>query len=662
MSPPARTVLTAILLCASAVAASAGDIESLSIDRNGQVQAMLAGGAFHDVGMNIRLAGKGWKQHPSLNEARDVRREAAGDRRIFRGRLLLDEKPTLAYEETVEPADGGTRITFRLTALRDAEIAGVFVFFHLPVEMFARGRATAMEPGEKSDASTVMPAELPEDYHFAKGTARGLEVVGPGGEARVRIVGDAVRPFVIQDHRKWGHASYSAYFRMIGGELVKGETTDASFTLALAAPADKATAKLRVEPQRKLYRLDGFGGNFCYGVDSPVTRHNVETIGMGWARVGVKLDQWEQQNDNDDPNEMNWAAYESRDKPGTQLRADFLMARKLAELKVPYIASAWRVPEFVTARPGQHWRVRKRVIPREKWPEALECVGSYLLYLKRAYDTEPEMFSFNESDIGCFVLMDAEEHRDWNKACGAYLARLGLKTKVLLADSAKAKVAFAEPTIADPQALKHCAAVAFHTWHKGPEVYRRWRKLADRIGLPLMTTEVGPDAMAWKNGSYRGLLYYINELRMYQEILLHARPRAVLEWEYTADYRMLEVEEGPDGRERLRPTPRYWMIRQFANLTPRPARGLATSSDHPKVLLTAFADEAGKALVLHIANCGAARRAELTGLPAGVKHLAATGVTWTAGRQKLTPVAVRGRAVALDLAEFSLLTLVAAGE
>ena len=656
---PIRTLAALPVLVAGASLALAAD--EAQTDAKGRIRMLRAGGEFHEITTDLAVAMPDWKRIHRLASAREVRQGRRGKTRWWRGTLPAGGEGGIAFEQELTEAGGAVRLAIRVEARQDVETAGVFLFVHVPIGLFAGGQAEAIEPEPNQPKNAAMPEKLPKEHHFLSTTSRGVRITDKKGATRLEIALDRPLPLTMQDGRKWGGSRYDAYFRLLGGKLRKGDSAELNVTLTLAAPQDRRAARLTLAATRKRYRLWGFGGNFCYGVDSPVTRHNVANIRMGYARVGVKLELWEPVNDNASPEEMNWSAYERRDRPGSKTHADFLLAQRLAKLRVPYIASTWRVPEFVTASPGRGAGARNRKLPREKWPEVLECVGSYLLHAKRKYATEPEMFSFNESDIGCFVRMTAEEHRDWNKACGAYLAKLGLKTKMLLADCATARVAFAEPTARDPEAMKHCTALAFHTWHKGPKDFAAWRDLARRLKLPLIAAEVGPDAGAWRDGSFRTRPYFLKELRMYQEILLHAEAQALLEWEYTSDYRMVEVEQGPDGKETVRPTPRFRMIQQFANHTPRPAEALATESDHPKVLFTAFAAAkgGGKALVLHVANVGAARKATLAGLPARGGEFQAVQTTWAGGRKQCPPVRARDGTLALDLAEFSLLTLTA---
>ncbi len=630
------------------------------VDHKGRVRMLRAGSEFHEITTELVVAAPKWSRQYRQGEASNVRHETRGGRQRWTGEIPAGQGGAIAYEQELIEAGGEVRLSCRVRARGDVEAAGVFLFVHVPVRLFAGGRCELLGADANSKPAATMPAKLPEKHHFLDGRASGLTLTDRRGTTRLKIALDRPLPLTLQDGRKWKGDHYDAYFGLLHGRLRDGQSAELAVRLKLTAPQDRRAARLTLNAARRRYRLDGFGGNFCYGVDSPVTRYNLANIQLAWARVGVKLDQWEPTNDNGSPDEIDWKFFGRRDRPGSELRADFLTAQRLARMNVPYIASAWRVPEFVTAQPGRGWQARKRKLPKAKWPEVMECIGSYLLYIKREYDTEPVMFSFNESDIGCFILMTPEEHRDWIKACGAYLAGLGLKTKMLLGDCTKrGNTAFIEPAAGDAEAMKHVAAVAFHTWSKRPEHYRAWREVARRLKLPLIAAEVGPDAAAWKDRSFNLLHYFVREMRMYQELLLHADLQAVLEWEYTADYRMVEVEKQDGGKEAIRPTPRFWMIRQFANTTPRPATALETKSDHDKVLFTAFtgAKPGGGGLVLHVANVGAPRKAAITGLPGNVGRLQAVRTSWDKGSEELSPVDVRTGKAELDLAQFSLLTL-----
>jgi hypothetical protein len=651
------SIMGALLLAGGARAA-----DEAHTDWKGRIKMLRDGCEFRKVSTDVYVALPKWSRSFNLQESRRARREKRDGVRRFTGVLPAGDANAIAFEKTIEEGGGKVRVSLRVTARNDMEVAGVFLFVYWPVGAFADGRCEMLEPqaDPNKPTATTMPAKLPEDHHFLDGKSKGVAATAAGGATRLRVELDRLVPTTLQDGRKWKDRRYSAFFQLLGGKLRKGQAASLTATLKLTVPQDRRPARLALDASRKRYRLAGFGGNFVYGVDSPITRHNLANLKIAWARTGMKLEQWEPTNDNDSPDEINWAFFEARDRPGSELRADFLLARRLARRKIPYATSVWRVPAFMTDHPERDPYSGKRTIPRDKWPEMMESIGAYLLYAKRKYGAEAELFSFNESDSGVYVKMTPEEHRDLIKQFGAHLAKLGLKTRMLLGDGAKrGYTAFVEPAAKDPDAMKHVGALAFHTWGRRPEDYRAWRRVARRLKLPLLAAEVGPDASAWRDRSFNTLHYFAREIRMYQEILLHADPHALLEWEYTADYRMVETERGPDGAERLKPTPRFWMIQQFANLTPQPAWALHTASDHPGVLLTAFAGTGKDSarLTLHVANPGAARPAALTGLPRRIESLRAVQTTWDRHREKLPAVKARDGRVELQLPGFSLLTL-----
>ncbi len=247
----------------------------------------------------------------------------------------------------------------------------------------------------------------------------------------------------------------------------------------------------------------------------------------------------------------------------------------------------------------------------------LESVGSYLIYAKKKYGAEPDLFSFNEANIGVYVLFEPEEHRDAIKSFGAYFKKLGLKTKMLLADATgpDGTYTYALPAANDPEALQYCGAVAFHSWGgTTPERYRLWGEVAEWVNLPLLVAEAGVDAAAHQGRRYDSFHYGLREVKQYQDLLEYARPQGIIFWEYTNDYGLAKVSREGE-QELVEPTPRYHFMRHWANLTPRNSDNLTTTSSHEKVRVTAFRGAEG--FTVHIANLGPARELALEGLPAG---------------------------------------------
>lgn len=440
-----------------------------------------------------------------------------------------------------------------------------------------------------------------------------------------------------------------------------------STMLTPAVQPDTTPAAINVDPSRVRYDLDGFGGDYCFGVGSPVTQYTLRNLHIAWARVEMKAWEWEPENVNTDPNQFNWPTLEARDTPGSDLRHDFEVARQIQRLGVPFVVSIWDLPGWLYEDGGKAPRDSAHRIAPDKWPDLLKLIGSYLLYAKRKYGVEPNLFSFNEANIGVRVLLTPEEHREEIKRIGAYFRSLGLKTKMLLGDvaSPRGTWAYCLPAADDPEAMQYVGAVAFHSWGGGsPADYSAWADLAERLKLPLLVTELGTDAGAWRTAAYDSFSYALGEVRMYQELLLYARPQGTMQWEFTDDYSIVKQEKDARGNERLAPTVRFWFVKHFCNLTPHHAEALAITCDNPEVLATAFSARQGgrRVFTVHIANFGAARQATVTGLPAGLTHLRAVRTSAEDSFRELGQVRVAKGAVKLDLTAQSLLTLTTMGE
>jgi hypothetical protein len=124
---------------------------------------------------------------------------------------------------------------------------------------------------------------------------------------------------------------------------------------------------------------------------------------------------------------------------------------------------------------------------------------------------------------------------------------------------------------------------------------------------------MGVDAQAYHNRAYTSYHYGIEEARMTQELLLYARPQGTQFWQFTNDYALARPTGKNADQNNVEPTGRFYLVKHFTDLTPQHSTALTTSSDQPAILYTAF--RKGDAYALHILNTGAAREADLAGLP-----------------------------------------------
>ncbi|MFT3828686.1 MAG: hypothetical protein QM691_03170 [Opitutaceae bacterium] len=481
----------------------------------------------------------------------------------------------------------------------------------------------------------ALPATKPSDATFFRGTTDTLEFVDAGETRRLALTLDRPRDVTLTDHWSADQRSYRLRVAVQPGPLAKEPVSFAATFRFDAARVTAPAAHLRVDPAERWQDFDGFGANLCWAADNAVTKFTLEHLRLAWSRHELKAILWDLQ----------------RAQPGPMLTDDFERIRRLQQAGVPWIISIWRLPErFYTDPNRAPAGTFGRKIAGDRWPELLELLGSYIQFLKTRYGAEPDLFSFNEPDLGVNVGLSPEEHREAVKRIGTHLAQLGLKTKFLLGDTANPRDThkYVIATAADADAMRHVGAVSFHSWGSGtPEQYRAWSEVATWLRLPLLVGEAGTDPGSWRNKTFDSYTYGLGEARQTFELLRHARPQASLYWQFTADYGLARERDGV-----AEPTGRLWLMKHFTDLTPARSHAIATTSDQRDVFVSAFARD--DEMVVHVLNVGPATTATLTGLPAGAWRAVTT--TEAAGFQE-TPA----RAAApetLELPARSFVTLV----
>ena len=232
-----------------------------------------------------------------------------------------------------------------------------------------------------------------------------------------------------------------------------------------------------------------------------------------------------------------------------------------------------------------------------------KSIGSYLIFLRDHYGAEPELFSFNESNLGIDVRQTPQDHAEAIKILGTYFQSLGLKTKMLLGDTSDAlALNFIKPALNDPQAIPFIGAVSFHSWRgaTNPQ-YQRWADAAAHLGVPLIDAEGGNDAQAYSYADiFRESWYALDEAAEYVRIMRICQPKTILEWQLTQNYSVLAT----DKSGKLQPTQRFYNLKQF-NLAPAGSVWMAVKSDNVLILPAAFAETEKGIYTIHLVNNGA---------------------------------------------------------
>jgi hypothetical protein len=473
-----------------------------------------------------------------------------------------------------------------------------------------------------------------------RGETTALQVQDETGSVTLDIAFDKPSATAVAD--RWDNfgRSYQVRAAVAQGPLAAGATANLATTLRLTnRPPTPSPVRLALDTSKPRYKFDGFGGNYCWNNQSPISAYTLNNLKLAWARTEMKVRQWDKQ----------------RGNPGPELRADLETMRRFHQMGVPYVISIWWLPERFYTDPYEKPRsAHFRIIKPDMWGEMQDLLGSYLLYAKQEYSVEPDLFSFNEANIGVYVGLTPESHAEAIKRLGAYFRKLGLKTRMLLGDATGPRDThkFVLEAAADPEAMQFVGAIGFHSWGGGtPEHYSAWGDVAEWLNLPLLVTELGVDAAAYHTRSYASYHYGLREARMTQELLTYARPQGTQFWQFTNDYALARV--GPDGA--VEPTARFWLMKHFTDLTPHHSEALASSSDQRNVLYTAFRKDGG--YTLHILNLGAGRAANLEGIPDAEWQVVET--TEAAQYQQKAALRSSSGALRLDLPSRSLVTLTA---
>jgi hypothetical protein len=387
------------------------------------------------------------------------------------------------------------------------------------------------------------------------------------------------------------------------------------------------------------------GGNFrLQNPDDPsVIQYNLDHLRLAWGRVAMPLNLW-QTNLSVDPVQAADAGHLD-----TNVSAAMELARQLAQKNIPFVLSVWSPPGWAMATNGGLFN-RASPIKAEQWDKLCQSIGSCLEYMKTNYGAEPALFSFNEPDTGVYVLQTPEQHDETIKSLGAYFAAHGLKTRMLLGDTANPTGgSFIDVAAADPEAAKYIGAVAFHSWGGGTdEQYEYFSNVARRLDVPLLVSAGGLDPAAYL---YRPVFlepwYCLNEIAQYVEICRVAQPLSILHWQLTSDYSILT---GGAGGEPVAPAQRFWNIKQLG-MTAADAKAVPVTCDNSNVISCEFDDHG--TCVVHLVNNGAARTASISGLPPGLREMRVIVTDRTRGMQETRRVPVAEGKVEVPLEAMS---------
>jgi hypothetical protein len=340
------------------------------------------------------------------------------------------------------------------------------------------------------------------------------------------------------------------------------------------------------------------------------------------------------------------------------------MALRLDKMGIPVMLAAWFPPQWAVEgeiapgpRPGG---LRGNALNQAKKQKIYASIADYIIYMKQNYGVEMVYFSFNESDLGIDVRQTDKEHTILIKELGAYFQSKGLQTKLLLGDTADANGwPFINDAMADAEAQPYMGAVSFHSWRGWDyETLTKWAEAADKMEIPLIVGEGSIDAAAWRYpGIFEEQTYALEEINLYVRMLAICQPQTILQWQLTSDYSPM-VGGGLFGNdEPLRPTQRFWNLKQLGS-TKKGLKHLALTNDGEEISCAALGDLKKNDFAFHLVNNGATRQVSITGIPTKVKKLDVYVTDINRNMEKKASIKVEKGVAAFTLDKVSFTSLV----
>jgi O-glycosyl hydrolase len=252
----------------------------------------------------------------------------------------------------------------------------------------------------------------------------------------------------------------------------------------LFAQENSPSGRIVVKPREAYQVIQGFGINYT----GPYFRNDqkamfdklIDDLGVTMFRVVPYLvySNWEEYNDNDDPNAMNWEYYNNRYShpifEATWNGLHYLNSRGIS----PMLALMGPVPTWMMddkAPPPKH-RVCQENVPASKqghlspamYDEFAEEVVSMLMYARNHEHIDFEYFSpFNETD--CYPpegpRIDPDEAPKVLEAVARRLRKEGLgDVRLAVADNAIITNDYTDPILKDEELMKQVGVFTFHSY------------------------------------------------------------------------------------------------------------------------------------------------------------------------------------------------------
>jgi hypothetical protein len=617
----------------------------------GNMRGIRVEGQLMDFESRLVVAASSWYDMHFTEKERQLPQYTRENNR----QLVATQLQNFHFVQTVEhTGKGKAEINLQVKAEKDADVTGIFFMIDFPSgDIFT----------EFTETETVYTSVkgVPDDDDLVSFVANGISIKSPGRYLNLTF-GQPTEVLVRQS--KQNALSTEVFITVHSGFIEEGHETGISFKMQAGGDIDKTPVELTLDTSSPGRVFDGFGGNFRLQnprTDPMVIRYKLDNLGVEWGRVEMPWRFWHPYEDIDPVKDAN----EGNLHP--EVLDAMEMAQKLYQNGMPVMLAVWSGPDWAIEgeysprqAPDGAWGNR---LNREKMERIYESISAYIIYMKDNYGVEVSMFSFNESDLGIYIRQTAEEHKELIIGLGSEFSRRGLKTKLLLGDTADANgYEFVFPAMFDPATHPYIGAVSFHSWRGWEtETLSRWNEIANVLNIPLIVGEGSIDAAAWRYPAFfEEPVYAMEEINLYVRILDICQPLTILQWQLTADYSMLSGG-GVFGNydKPLQPTQRFWNMKQFSS-TPPQLRTMGISSSSPDISAALLGSSQKGIYVIHLVNNGPTRKAVIKDVPEGIKELKIFVTNGNRNMDELKAITVTDNHAEFTLEPFSYISLFSA--
>jgi len=632
----------------------------------GNLAGIRVEGQLMEFESSLRLVGKDWagytmtakeRQHPQYYREgnRQTVTTGFGGSYGFRSR----RGPDIVFKQVVEDVEKGeVSIKINTSVNVDTVIQGIYYCIDLPSRYYSDGNLQFIN-ASLSGKSKLNIADVSEgsNRNPFKISARGLTASSDDRQLTVSF-NSKEKVFVRKES-----GNTQVYIELMGAKLKKGKVTEKKIAIIAKGKIDNSLVEIELDVKNPGRKFEGLGGNFRLQnpqTDPAVIQYCLDNLRVAWGRVEMPWNFWHPEED------VNPIESAEAGNLNPRVKAAMEMARRLAAKGMPVIISDWSPPSWAVVgdsrnafRP-QLGGLRGLQLDPGKSEKIYQSIGDYIEYMKNNFGVEAEMFSFNESDLGIYVRHTGEEHAEFIKGLGAHLASRGLATKLLLGDNSDATTFdFIIPAMNDLETHKYIGAISFHSWRGcTDEILNKWAGAAKKMNLPLLIGEGSTDAAAWNYPEiFSEQSFALYEINLYTRICAICQPLSILQWQLTADYSVL-IGNGVFGTEgSLKPTQRFWNLKQLAS-TPEDPFSIPFKCNKEGVNCAAFGNIARGEYAIHIVNNGAECKGVIKGIPSSVSEFDVYVTDSDKGMEKVAVAKVREGIAELILHPAAFVTLI----